>query len=210
MADVEGAPPAQQPYSPLELEGRDIYVREGCYNCHSQMIRPFRHETLRYGEYSRMEEFVYDHPFQFGSKRTGPDLHRVGGKYPGLWHYEHMRDPRATSPGSNMPPYEFLLHKKVKFERLPGKLAAMQKLGVPYPDDRVYAAAEEGRSQAGLITRDLEQNGVTVDPESDMIAIIAYLQRLGRGPQPTGDEVAGATPLEAHLSPAAGPAGEER
>jgi cytochrome c oxidase cbb3-type subunit I/II len=201
---------AQKPYSPLELEGRDIYVREGCYNCHSQMIRPFRHETLRYGEYSRMEEFVYDHPFQFGSKRTGPDLHRVGGKYPGLWHYEHMRDPRATSPGSNMPPYEFLLHKKVKFERLPGKLAAMQKLGVPYPDDRVYAAAEEGRSQAGLIARDLEQNGVSVDPESDMIAIIAYLQRLGRGPQPTGDEVAGADPLEAHLSPAAGSAGEER
>ena len=95
----------QQPYSALELEGRDIYVSEGCYNCHSQMIRPFRHETLRYGEFSRLEESIYDHPFQFGSKRTGLDLQRVGGKYPNLWHYQHMIDPRATSPGSNMPSY---------------------------------------------------------------------------------------------------------
>jgi cytochrome c oxidase cbb3-type subunit I/II len=174
----------QQPYSPLELEGRDIYVREGCYNCHSQMIRPFRHETLRYGDYSRMEEFIYDHPFQFGSKRTGPDLHRVGGKYPNLWHYQHMMDPRSTSPGSNMPPYAWLKDGRVNLDRTPRKLQVMATLGVPYDETQIQTAAAVARSQGGLIASDLAEQGVTVDPESDMVALIAYLQRIGRGPQP--------------------------
>jgi cytochrome c oxidase cbb3-type subunit I/II len=176
---------AQLPYSPLELEGRDIYVREGCYNCHSQMIRPFRHETLRYGEYSRAESYRYDHPFQWGSKRTGPDLHREGGRYPNLWHYEHLSDPRSTSPGSNMPRYAWLKEGKVKLERTRGKLIAMRKLGVPYTDQEIDLAVRTARSQGTLIAADLAQNGVKIDPESPMVALIAYLQRLGRGPQPT-------------------------
>ena len=176
---------AQKPYSPLELEGRDIYVREGCYNCHSQMIRPMRHETLRYGEYSRLEEFQYDHPFQFGSKRTGPDLHRVGGKYPNLWHYEHMKNPRSTSPGSNMPNYAFLKDGRVNLQRTPTKLSVMRKLGVPYDDAAIMSASETARSQGMLIAADLAEAGANVDPESEMVALIAYLQRLGRGPQPT-------------------------
>jgi len=176
----------QQPYSPLEQEGRDIYVSEGCYNCHSQMIRPFRHETLRYGEYSRLEEFTYDRPFQWGSKRTGPDLHRVGGKYPNLWHYQHMRDPRSIAPASNMPPYEFLARERVDFSRTGAKLKVLQRLGTPYSSDEISWAAEIARSQASLIAQDLEEQGVTVDPQSRLVAIIAYLQRLGRRPQPTG------------------------
>ncbi len=174
----------QQPYSPLELAGRDLYIREGCYNCHSQMIRPFRHETLRYGEFSRAEEYIHDHPFQWGSKRTGPDLHREGGKYPNLWHYQHMIDPRSTSPGSLMPNYPWLKDGVVDFERLPGKLAVMRKLGVPYTDDDIRGAPATARSQAGLIRTDLEAQGVTIAEESELLAIIAYLQRLGRGPQP--------------------------
>ncbi len=180
----------QQPYSPLELEGRDLYIREGCYNCHSQMIRPFRHETLRYGAFSRAEEYLYDHPFQWGSKRTGPDLHRVGGRYPNLWHYEHMRDPRSTSPGSNMPAYAFLKDAHVDFSRTAGKMAAMQKLGVPYEDSEILAAEGTALSQAELIVADLAQNDVTLDRESELVALMAYLQRLGRGPQPTGIEAA--------------------
>lgn len=173
----------QQPYSPLELEGRDIYVAEGCYNCHSQMIRPFRHETLRYGEYSRLEEFIYDRPFQFGSKRTGPDLHRAGGKYPNLWHYQHMVDPRSTSPGSNMPSYRWMKAARVDFSRTEKKLRVMRKLGVPYTDSEIAGAAALAREQAALIQADLEKQSVRVDAESQMIALIAYLQRLGRGPQ---------------------------
>ncbi len=174
----------QQPYSPLELAGRDLYIREGCYNCHSQMIRPFRHETLRYGEFSRAEEYIYDHPFQWGSKRTGPDLHREGGKYPNLWHYQHMIDPRSTSPGSLMPNYPWLKDGTVDFDRLPGKLAAMRKLGVPYTDEDILGAPETARSQAALIRTDLEAQGVKIAGESELLAMIAYLQRLGRGPQP--------------------------
>jgi cytochrome c oxidase cbb3-type subunit I/II len=180
----------QQPYSPLELEGRDLYVREGCYNCHSQMIRPFRHETLRYGAYSRAEEYIYDHPFQWGSKRTGPDLHRVGGRYPNLWHYEHLRDPRSTSPGSNMPPYAFLKEARMDYGHTPAKMAALRKLGVPYEDAEILGAAGTALSQAQLIVDDLAGNDVTVDRESELVALIAYLQRLGRGPQPTGIESA--------------------
>jgi len=173
----------QQPYSPLEQEGRDIYVREGCYNCHSQMIRPFRFETLRYGEYSRLEEFIYDHPFQWGSKRTGPDLHRVGGKYPNLWHYQHMIDPRSTSPGSNMPAYAWLKGERVDYGRTGRKLQVLRALGVPYTDAEIASAAELARAQGAQIRDDLALNGARIDPESELVALIGYLQRLGRGPQ---------------------------
>jgi len=201
---------AQQPYSPLELEGRDIYVREGCYNCHSQMIRPFRHETLRYGEYSRLEEFVYDHPFQFGSKRTGPDLHRVGGKFPNLWHYEHMKDPRSTSPGSNMPPYEFLRHRRVNFDRTQTKLAAMKKLGVPYEDREIRDAKTLAHTQAQLIVDDLAKHSIHIDRDSDLVALVAYLQRLGRGPQFTPQAGAAAPPPTSAAPPTASDAGAGR
>jgi cytochrome c oxidase cbb3-type subunit I/II len=150
------------------------------------MVRPFRHETLRYGEYSRAEEFVYDHPFQWGSKRTGPDIHRVGGRYPNLWHSEHMMDPRSTSPGSNMPPYPWLRTQSVNYDKTAGKLAAMRTLGVPYTDEQILGAKRTALSQAALIAKDLEDQGARIDPNSDLVALIAYLQRLGRGPQPTG------------------------
>ncbi|WNG55914.1 cytochrome-c oxidase, cbb3-type subunit I [Archangium gephyra] len=174
---------AQQPYSPLELQGRDLYVREGCYVCHSQMIRPFLAETQRYGDVSRAEEFIYDHPFQWGSKRTGPDLHRLGGKYPNLWHYTHLVDPRATSPGSNMPPYQWLADNKINVKLAPKKLALMQKLGVPYTNADVDGAEARQKAQAEAITADLAGQGVQVEWDSEMVAIISYLQRLGRGPQ---------------------------
>jgi cytochrome c oxidase cbb3-type subunit I/II len=183
----------QQPYSPLELEGRDIYVREGCYVCHSQMIRPFRHETLRYGDYSRMEESIYDHPFQWGSKRTGPDLARVGGKYANLWHYLHMNDPRSTSPGSNMPAYAWLESATVDLERTGDKMDTLRALGVPYTDDQIAAAKTTALGQGQLITDDLATGDVDVAPDSELVAVIAYLQRLGRGPRPTGAEDATVT-----------------
>jgi cytochrome c oxidase cbb3-type subunit I/II len=178
-------PHIQQPYSPLEVEGRDLYVREGCYTCHSQMIRPFRHETLRYGDYSRMEEFIYDRPFQWGSKRTGPDLHRVGGKYANLWHYLHMIDPRSTSPGSNMPSYAWLKTGRVDFGDTGHKLKTLAKLGVPYDGAQIAGAAATAQSQAALIVGDLQTQGVALAPDAELTALIAYLQRLGRGPQPT-------------------------
>jgi cytochrome c oxidase cbb3-type subunit I/II len=180
----------QQPYSPLEVEGRDIYVAEGCYTCHSQMIRPFRHETLRYGDYSRMEEFIYDHPFQWGSKRTGPDLHRVGGKYANLWHYLHMADPRSTSPGSNMPAYDWLKTATVDFDGTGKKLHTLRALGVPYTDADITGAKAVAQSQGQLIVDDLAEGGVELAADSKLTAVIAYLQRLGRGPQPTAAESA--------------------
>ncbi len=182
----------QQPYSPLELTGRDIYVREGCFNCHTQMIRPMRHETLRYGEYSRAEEFIYDHPFQWGSRRIGPDLHRTGGKYPSLWHYIHMRDPRATSPGSTMPSYRFLTDAAVDFDAISRKMEALRRLGVPYSESDIRTAAQTARSQALLLATDLAEQEIEIKTESELLAVIAYLQRLGRGPQPTALESAAA------------------
>ncbi len=178
----------QMPYSPLELEGRDIYVSEGCYLCHSQMVRPFRHETLRYGEYSRAAEFIYDAPFQWGSKRTGPDLHRVGGRYANLWHYLHMLDPRSTSPGSNMPSYTHLKTKGIDFKHLTVKMETMRKIGVPYTDEDIATAEAVALSQGQLISDDLMQHDIELAPDSGLAAMIAYLQRLGRGPQPTGVE----------------------
>jgi cbb3-type cytochrome c oxidase subunit II len=138
-----------KPYTPLELLGRDIYIREGCLGCHSQMIRPFRSETERYGEYSKAGEFVYDHPFLWGSKRIGPDLHRVGGKYPDAWHYNHMDDPRSTSPGSIMPRYSWLLTQTLDTTSLPARISALRRVGVPYPPGYEDKALDELNKQAG-------------------------------------------------------------
>ncbi len=170
-----------KPYSPLEVLGRDIYIREGCVGCHSQMIRPFRSETERYGEYSKAGEFVFDHPFLWGSKRTGPDLHRVGGKYPDAWHYNHMENPRSTSPGSIMPPYPWLLSQSLATNALPARISALRKIGVPYP-----AGYENGQAQKDLalqakkIVANLKIGAVTNAPaDSEIVGLIAYLQRLG-------------------------------
>ncbi len=168
-----------KPYTPLELQGRDIYVREGCYTCHSQMIRPFRSETERYGEYSKAGEYVYDHPFQWGSKRTGPDLHRIGGKYPNIWHYLHMNDPRSISPGSIMPAYPWLFEQDTDLGSTVAKINAMRKLGVPYPEGYEDQANEDLEKQAETIIEDLKKNGLNADGKKEIIALIAYLQRLG-------------------------------
>jgi cytochrome c oxidase cbb3-type subunit I/II len=168
-----------KPYTPLELEGRDIYIREGCYTCHSQMVRPFRSETERYCEYSKAGEFVYDHTFQWGSKRTGPDLAREGGKYPNSWHYNHMMDPTIMSPGSIMPAYEFMLETDLDVSSTAAKIRTMQKLGVPYPDGFDAQANDALVKQSAEIAADLEKAGIKVDSKKEIIALIAYLQRLG-------------------------------
>ncbi|MDR3608589.1 MAG: cytochrome-c oxidase, cbb3-type subunit I [Oligoflexia bacterium] len=179
-SDYVAVNPAVKPYSPLQLQGRDIYVREGCYLCHSQMVRPLISETLRYGSYSRAEESVYDRPFQWGSKRTGPDLARVGGKYPDLWHYRHMMDPRDVTPDSIMPIYPWLYRDKIDFDVLKKKLQVMKSLGVPYTDDEVEHASDLAHEEAHRIASGLVAQGVPADTEDkDIIALIAYLQRLG-------------------------------
>ncbi|MBQ5939442.1 MULTISPECIES: cytochrome-c oxidase, cbb3-type subunit II [unclassified Massilia] len=150
-----------KPYSPLRLAGRDIYIREGCYNCHSQMIRPFRAETERYGHYSVAGEFVYDHPFQWGSKRTGPDLARVGGRYSDEWHRTHLDNPRDVVPESNMPGYPWLAKNKLVAAEILPKMRAMQRIGVPYTDAEVAAAPAE------------------LSDKTEQDALIAYLQGLG-------------------------------
>jgi cytochrome c oxidase cbb3-type subunit I/II len=168
-----------KPYRPLELMGRDLYIREGCVGCHSQMIRPFRSETERYGDYSKAGEFVYDHPFLWGSKRTGPDLHRVGGKYPDAWHYNHMEDPRATSPGSIMPRYPWLLTQKLDTTSLPARISALRKVGVPYPTGYEEQALADLKGQAGQVVTNLQAGMIQADADREIIALIAYLQRLG-------------------------------
>ena len=170
-----------KPYTPLEVLGRDLYIREGCVGCHSQMIRPFRSETERYGEYSKAGEFIYDHPFLWGSKRTGPDLHRIGGKYPDAWHYNHMDDPSLTSPGSIMPRYSWLLTQKLDTNSLPSRIAALRKAGVPYPPGFEGGPAQKDLlSQAAKIVSNLSQGSITnAPPDTEIIALIAYLQRLG-------------------------------
>jgi cytochrome c oxidase cbb3-type subunit I/II len=168
-----------KPYTPLELQGRDIYVREGCNTCHSQMVRPFRSETERYGEYSKAGEFVYDHPFLWGSKRTGPDLHRIGKKYPNLWHYMHMDDPRSVSPGSVMPQYPWLFTQDIDLSIVESKIRAMQSLGVPYPAGYDLQSVSDLKAQAELIAADLQKQNAPADPSKEIIALIAYLQRLG-------------------------------
>ncbi len=151
-----------KPYTALQLAGRDVYQREGCYNCHSQMIRPFRAETLRYGHYSVAGEFVYDHPFQWGSKRTGPDLQRVGGKYSDDWHKIHLNNPRDVVPESNRPAYPWLERNKVDADSLPAHMKALRIVGVPYTDEDIAKAADE------------------VKGKTELEAVIAYLQSLGR------------------------------
>jgi cytochrome c oxidase cbb3-type subunit I/II len=174
------ANPAIRPYTPLQLHGRDIYVREGCYLCHSQMIRPIESETMRYGDYSRPEESEYDHPFQWGSKRTGPDLARVGGKYPDLWHFRHMQDPRDVSPGSIMPPYPWLFSDQTDFGVIGRKVEVMKQLGVPYTDADVKGAEAAARAEASRIAEGLKSQGVSGKVEDkEIVALIAYLQRLG-------------------------------
>lgn len=169
-----------QPYTPLELHGRDIYIREGCVNCHSQMVRPFRSETERYGEYSKAGEFVYDHPFLWGSKRTGPDLHRIGGKYPDSWHYYHMLDPSAVSSGSIMPPYPWLFEDMIDLDQTGKKINALRKVGVPYQPRYEEIANEDLDRQAQKIVNNLkEQDNIEVANEAEIVALIAYLQRLG-------------------------------
>jgi cytochrome c oxidase cbb3-type subunit I/II len=169
-----------KPYTPLELEGRDIYIREGCYVCHSQMVRPFREEVARYGEYSKAGEFVYDHPFQWGSKRTGPDLAREGGKYPDSWHYNHMDDPRSMSPGSIMPPYPHILDHELNTSHTEAKIRAMQTLGVPYPKGYDKVAVSDLEKQAKQVQQNLEKDGIKTSDKKEIVALIAYLQRLGK------------------------------
>lgn len=173
-----------KPYTPLELVGRDVYIKEGCYNCHSQMIRPFRSETERYGEYSKSGEFVYDHPFQFGSKRTGPDLAREGVKTgklykPDSWHFSHMMDPQKMNSQSIMPKYPWLAKKDINLSLTPAKIRVMQQLGVPYPEGYDLKANDDLKAQAKTIADGLKASGIEVAPEKEIIALIAYLQRLG-------------------------------
>jgi len=168
-----------KPYTPLELQGRDIYIREGCSNCHSQTVRPFRSETERYGEYSKAGEFVYDHPFLWGSKRTGPDLAREGGKYGNAWHYNHLMDPRLMSPGSIMPEYFWLLNQKLDTTTTAAKIRAMRTLGVPYAAGYDKIANRDLDKQASLIAANLQTDHIKVMKDKEIIAIIAYLQRLG-------------------------------
>ncbi|MFO0713855.1 MAG: cytochrome-c oxidase, cbb3-type subunit I [Sandaracinus sp.] len=182
MGMTERETTAQRPYTALELEGRDVYVSEGCYVCHSQMIRPFTWESARYGAVSETADSLWDHPYQWGSKRTGPDLAREGGRYPNLWHYQHMVDPRQTSPGSIMPPYAHLATTDVDFSRTASKLRTMQSLGVPYEAADIDAAEADAHEQAAAIVEDLRTSGDVSDanPDSQLVALIAYLQRIGR------------------------------
>lgn len=168
------------PYTPLELAGRDVYISEGCYTCHSQMIRPMKSEKLRYGRPSEAAESVYDHPFQWGSRRIGPDLARVGNKYPYIWHYRHMLNPRSTSPGSIMPEYPWLAKRKINFKVLPQKLKTMKALGVPYTDEEIENAVALAHEQADEVMELLAESGVpNTQKNKQIIALIAYLQRLG-------------------------------
>ena len=171
-----------KPYTPLELEGRDIYVREGCYTCHSQMIRPFRSETERYGEYSKAGEFVYDHPFQWGSKRTGPDLAREGTgnlKKTNGWHFRHFREPSSMSEGSIMPSYAFMLENDLDVSNTEAKINAMRMLGVPYAKGYEKLAVADLQSQAKEISNNLVGDSIRISPKKEVIALIAYIQRLG-------------------------------
>jgi cytochrome c oxidase cbb3-type subunit I/II len=175
-----------KPYTALELEGRDMYIREGCLGCHSQMVRPFRSETERYGEYSKSGEFIYDRPFLWGSKRTGPDLHRVGGKYPDSWHFNHMYDPTSTSPGSIMPPYPWFIEDDLDLSMTIAKLKTLKTLGTPYTDEYIENAVEDAKTQAAGIAASLNKDGIEMEGLADreIIAVIAYLQRLGTDIKP--------------------------
>jgi cytochrome c oxidase cbb3-type subunit I/II len=180
---------AVKPLTPLELQGRDIYIREGCNTCHSQLIRPFRSETERYGEYSKAGEFVYDHPFLWGSKRTGPDLAREGSRYPDAWHYMHMKDPTSMSPGSIMPSYQWLLTNKLDATTTASKIGTLRLLGVPYPKDYELSALSDLEAQAEQISTNLRNGNIDCDADREIIAVIAYLQRLGTDIKPKTNPV---------------------
>ena len=189
-----------KPYTPLEVLGRDIYIREGCVGCHSQMIRPFRSETERYGDYSKVGEFVYDHPFLWGSKRTGPDLHRVGGKYPDAWHFNHLENPRSTSPGSIMPNYPWLLSQKLDATVAPDRMRALRKVGVPYKDEEIANAAKSIEAQQKKVVANLATGSITNSPpDREIIAVIAYLQRLGTDIKAAPTTPAPAAPTQASI-----------
>lgn len=168
-----------KPYTPLELEGRDLYIKEGCNACHTQLVRPFRSETERYGEYSKSGEYVYDHNFLWGSKRTGPDLMRIGKKYPDSWHYHHMREPVSMSPGSIMPPYPWLLDNELNTADIEQKMKVLRTLGVPYTDEDIKNAKKSIDEQAAQIVENLKKEKVKVAKEKEIVALIAYLQRMG-------------------------------
>ena len=175
---IEGV--RQIPYTPLELAGRDIYIREGCYTCHSQQIRTLVGDVLRYGEYSKLGESIYDHPYQWGSKRIGPDLARQGGKYPNSWHFFHMKDPRQISPGSTMPTYPWLYTDKTDTAALPNKISVQRKIGVPYAamsDAEIQRQCDE---QTKEIVEDLKKAGAEIAPDREIVALISYLQKLGK------------------------------
>jgi cytochrome c oxidase cbb3-type subunit I/II len=185
-----------KPYTPLELAGRDVYLAEGCYNCHSQMIRPILSETKRYGEFSKPGEFVYDHPFQWGSRRIGPDLAREGGKQSPHWHVVHFQNPKQLIDGSIMPPYPWLLRSKLNFDGIPQRMRAMQTLGVPYSEKEVDEAIESAHAQAAGIAQKVSEQDSNLQGLQDkkVIALIAYLDRLG---------------VDLFAPPPAEPAGEE-
>jgi cytochrome c oxidase cbb3-type subunit I/II len=181
------------PYTPLELTGRDIYISNGCYNCHSQQVRPLRYETDRYGEYSKIGEFVYDHPFQWGSRRTGPDLARTG--YIGsstyktaVWHYTHFMNPASVNPQSLMPAYPWLVTKSVDLTELAVKIRVMQMVGVPYPEGYDQKAIDDYKLQAQKIVDELKVSGVVVEPDKEIVAVIAYLHKMGRDISPAGQK----------------------
>jgi len=175
---VEGV----RPYPPLELEGRDLYIREGCNNCHSQMVRPFKTETDRYGPFTMAGEGIYDRPFLYGSRRTGPDLARVGGKYPNSWHWIHFRNPREIEPRSTMPPYAFLADRPLDLSLIERKLEVLRGLGHPYSDDEIRGAADAARAAQAAISDSLRRDGVALgetQAHSELLALIAYVQHLG-------------------------------
>ncbi len=181
------------PYTALEQTGRDIYIANGCYNCHSQQVRPLRYETDRYGEYSKIGEFVYDHPFQWGSRRSGPDLARAG--YVGsstyknaVWHYNHFLYPQEIAPGTIMPAYPWLAEKQVNLDKLPQKIRALRTVGVPYPEGYEQIASKEYLDDAGKIVSELKEAGIEVEPTSEVVAIIAYMHKLGRDISPAANK----------------------
>jgi cytochrome c oxidase cbb3-type subunit I/II len=183
-----------RPYSALELEGRDIYIREGCNTCHSQQVRPFKTETDRYGHYSMAGESIYDRPFLWGSRRTGPDLARVGGKYPDSWHWLHFQDPRNIEPRSNMPNFSFLLDREADLSLTARKLRVLRGIGHPYSDAEIEGAEQDARAQMERIADSLRGDGIQlsdVQSRSEALAVIAYLQSLGRAVREAPVQTAG-------------------